>query len=456
MQEKLTVCILSLNRSKKVLTNLGKIFRSRNYKEGNLEVILIDNNSCDDTVLRVEEKFGEAVEIIQTGENIGITGWNRGVNVAQGQYVLLLDDDAYITDQNIDAAIKLFEDNPEVGIYAMRVISPFDGLDFNKEYPTGLLSFWGCGVFLRKRMVDEIGSYDEDFFFQAFELDYSIRAKNAGWKIFYDHHNPLYHMTTIMRNQTDFKFYYSRRNLIINAIRHFSIRGNFSILPDLISLTVGAKKNHKNRVIIRSIVDGLWVGFKKRSVVKPEIEKLYLDNFIEFQKSKIQLTAWNDKSFWRNRSEYYPDFDPEHAGTQNVLQPSKAIVREEKYEGYDWPAIDIGKLHFCIHKPPQNLDPLVVEFNDVTIERKQKISFIASLLDDRADDVFLCLDLKKGAQVVHKFRELISPEDNCKHVSLCLGENNIKDATLHIYSESVNENDKFEYAKISIYGLSVC
>lgn len=444
-----TVCILSYNRKNKVLTNISKLIKSKYFRENELEILVIDNCSSDNTIQEVKHKYSEYVTVLKTEKNIGISGWNVGIRKAKGEYLILLDDDAFLSQSNLDVAKKSLE-NKNIGIYSFRVVSPFDGLDFNKAYPTGNLSYWGCGVILRKKMLDEIGAYDPDFFFQAFELDLSIRAANSGWGTIYDYKNPLYHMTTIMTEQTPFKFYYSRRNLIVNVVKHFSLFSNFKILPRLIKITLSGRRKYGKKLVIKSILDGIKLGIKKRKVISKDIENRYINNFIEFSPIYIQNNAWNEGEYWKSREEYYPDYKIIFNKSTEFSYVNAKLINC-KYQGYDWLALNGGDNWFSIHKPPTGEKPACISFDKVFIQNNSVYKAIVSLVDDRSTPVEFNLDIFKNENLYSHFSCFISPDENGKEIYWDLKDLASNEYTFSFYSTSINENDQFEYSTLSVF-----
>ena len=97
-----TVNILSHNRKNELRHTLTKIYE-QDYK--NIEIIVVDNASSDGTPIMVETEFPE-VKLIKLYKNIGIAGWNKGFEVASGEYILVLDDDSYPGSDTINKALN--------------------------------------------------------------------------------------------------------------------------------------------------------------------------------------------------------------------------------------------------------------------------------------------------------------------------------------------------------------
>nr|WP_319539995.1 glycosyltransferase [uncultured Methanospirillum sp.] len=305
----ISICILSFNRKEKLFTTLNKIFEEITYPKEFIEVFVVDNGSFDKSADMVSMLF-PSVNLIRSSKNIGIEGWNYALKQVRGKYVVMLDDDAYIEGDILERSVKLFEMDKKNGIIALRAVNPQTGIDFLYEYPTGILSYWGCCAILRMEMLLKIGYYDECFFFQAIELDLSIRARNAGYNIVAPKDLFGYHMTSVGGIQSPSKFYYSRRNLIIIACKHFSGYVFIKILVYLVFMTLYFSRNYRFKTWFKAIIDGVYLGFKqKRCVASKKIQSEYANSFAEFISPHQQLEIWGNRDFWISKPEQYPDIN---------------------------------------------------------------------------------------------------------------------------------------------------
>ena len=127
-------------------------------------------------------------------------------------YILILNQDAYVQDRTIEHLVKCMEDNPECGIACPIQISasgnaiywggsleafPFgrhrrDPLEsYNSDFET----YWanGAAMLLRVGMVREIGFLDRNMRFICSDSDYSFTAKSRGWKVMVAHKALVHH-----------------------------------------------------------------------------------------------------------------------------------------------------------------------------------------------------------------------------------------------------------------------
>jgi len=210
-QPLVTVNILSYNRKDELRNTLTKVYE-QDYK--NIEVIVVDNASIDGSPEMVEKEFPDVI-LIRLDKNIGIAGWNKGFEIAKGEYVLVLDDDSYPQYSTLNRGIDILLFEPEVGIVALSVMNKHFKIcetHYFERYP---ISFIGCGAIIRRSVLLKIGFYETEIFIYHNELDLSIRMLNAGYKIKYLPNATVIHNYSIKSRfsntndllKTKFRFY---------------------------------------------------------------------------------------------------------------------------------------------------------------------------------------------------------------------------------------------------------
>ena len=220
----LSVIIISYNTKDLTLKCLDSIFSlSLSTVHCSLEVIVVDNASQDGSVTMIEKKFPQ-VHLIVNHQNFGFAkANNQALKIAQGDYLLLLNSDAQIQTEAICELISYLNSHPRVAAVTPKVVLPdgkidpachrglptpwnaltyfskleklfphsrlFSGyhqshLDLSTAHPVEATS--ATALLVRKTALDEIGLFDERFFFYAEDLDWCKRCHDAGWEIHYD------------------------------------------------------------------------------------------------------------------------------------------------------------------------------------------------------------------------------------------------------------------------------
>ena len=163
------------------------------------EIILIDNNSSDNSHLKCKENFPE-IKLIENNENIGLTARNLGIEKAKGEFIVFLDSDTVVTVNWLENLIKSFRENGEglyqpklmeknrpdvinsagnminiLGIGFSRGKGKKDEGQYEKFEEIGYTS--GACTLTSAKVVKKIGSINKIFFSYHDDLDYGWR----GW-----------------------------------------------------------------------------------------------------------------------------------------------------------------------------------------------------------------------------------------------------------------------------------
>ena len=184
------------------------------------EVIVIDNASEDGSPGMVAADFPQA-RLIRNAENRGFAAANnQGFAVAQGRHVLLLNSDTIVHGEVLARSVDWLDAHPDVAAMGCRVLNT-DGtvqrtcsmypsllnqvlltsglwkLRWPRFLGRGQIGHWnrdserevevisGCYMLVRRRVIDEVGPLDEDFFFFGEETDWCRRMRDAGWRLMF-------------------------------------------------------------------------------------------------------------------------------------------------------------------------------------------------------------------------------------------------------------------------------
>lgn len=171
-----TVNILSYNRKDELRNTLTKVFE-QDYK--NIEVIVVDNASTDGSGEMVKKEF-PSVQLIQMEKNIGIAGWNEGFKISKGEYVLVLDDDAYPERDAIHLSLNEFNSNDSIACITFNLINvetneyyKNNWLPQNKTEKTEWPVFVGCAFMIMKNRLPDSFTFPYHYFIYQHELPMS-------------------------------------------------------------------------------------------------------------------------------------------------------------------------------------------------------------------------------------------------------------------------------------------
>jgi hypothetical protein len=227
-----SIIIVNYN-GKHLLTSCLEAILRQEYK--NFEVIVVDNGSSDGSVHFIQEQFSW-VRLITLEKNTGFTGGNiEGMRHANGEWIVLLNNDALLCTDWLGIMISALESGPELGLCASRLViegthlldaagdaftTAFSGTkvgerhDF-EEYGERRLVPGACAAaaIYRRSMLDDIGFLDEDFFLNHEDTDLNMRAWLSGWKCLYVPEAMVWHkVSSTIGRMSDTSVYYFARN----------------------------------------------------------------------------------------------------------------------------------------------------------------------------------------------------------------------------------------------------
>jgi GT2 family glycosyltransferase len=194
------------------------------------EIIVIDNNSTDDSCLMMQERF-PAVKLIQNKENFGFPkGNNIGVSEAKGKYICILNPDTVVAEDTFTKILAFAEEQENLGIVGCKLIDgtgnflpeskrgiPTPWVAFTKvfglykvfpkwklfnqyyaqyinENETGKVEILvGAFMFMKRDLFLELGGFDENCFMYADDIDLSYRALQKQKSNYYFHETTVIH-----------------------------------------------------------------------------------------------------------------------------------------------------------------------------------------------------------------------------------------------------------------------
>jgi GT2 family glycosyltransferase len=214
-----------------------------------VEIVLVDNGSDDGSASFVRERY-PAVKVLNLPENKGFAGGNNaGIGIATGKYIALLNNDTKADPAWLANLLREAEPSPpDVGMWACKILSYdhpdiidnvglllySDGLGRGKgrlekdqgqfDLPGEALFPSGCAGLYRKKMLDEIGLFDEEFFAYADDVDIGLRARLAGWKCLYVPSARVYHKYSSSSSAySPFKALLVERNRIWVLLKYYPV-----------------------------------------------------------------------------------------------------------------------------------------------------------------------------------------------------------------------------------------
>ena len=220
----------------------------------NLEVIVVDNASTQDEASIISEKYPH-VKVIRSPRNIGFAGGNNlGIKEAQGKYILLINNDTYFKEFNIDPLIERLESSNKIGIVCPKLrfawgnnpiqyagysslstitvrnqaigFGEEDKGQYNTAHPTPYAH--GAAMLIKREAINKVGLMPECFFLYYEELDWSMMFTRTGYEIWYDPACTVYHKESQTTGpNSPLRTYYITRNRLLLVKRNFKGIGKY-------------------------------------------------------------------------------------------------------------------------------------------------------------------------------------------------------------------------------------
>lgn len=203
---KVSVIILTYNNWSYTRQCLLSLQKPGRYP--NMEILIIDNGSTDETLHHLEELDPELFRIIYSSANLGFAAGNSlGCRKATGEYIILLNNDTIVPDGSwTRRLIRPLEKDPAIGMTGPmsnyvgndQVVDHFVGNPVEGAHPNWLRDFYDVykgsyrftellGFFcvaMRRSVFDQVGGLDSKYGIGMFEDDdYCERVKRAGYKL---------------------------------------------------------------------------------------------------------------------------------------------------------------------------------------------------------------------------------------------------------------------------------
>jgi len=221
---RMDVIVVCWNDRAKITTALDSVFALPEVRENPelVNVVISDNGSTDGSRDFLRARYGERIQIVENGKNLGFAAaCNRAFAVSSAQYLYLLNPDAELRSGALAAMIAFMDAHPRCGIAGSRILN-YDG---SVQQSVGQFDTWagaflrssawgewpllarfangaslrdwrydterridlaiGAALAIRRTLIAQIGPFDERFFLYHEEVDFAKRAAEAGWETWF-------------------------------------------------------------------------------------------------------------------------------------------------------------------------------------------------------------------------------------------------------------------------------
>jgi len=319
------ISIIIVNYNVKDFLEQSLLSIKRSLKNIPSEIFVVDNDSSDESVPMLKERFPEVI-LIENKVNSGFSAANNlAIKKAKGEFIVLINPDTVVQEDTFIKLLEFFDKNPHASAATCKILNP-DGsfsVDSRHSIPTPMTAFWkligfnklfpkskifarynltflseddihkveaisGSFMMIRREMVNEVGLLDERFFMYCEDIDYCHRINKAGGEIYYVPTSQIIHYKgeSTKKNNIDYVYNFNK-SLYLFYKKHYQKKYitpiKWLILLGVIirGLLIFVKNNFKQYfpVIIDIIVlnFSIFLSFYIRFEMKSEF---HLDNYL--------------------------------------------------------------------------------------------------------------------------------------------------------------------------------
>lgn len=268
----LSIVIVAYNRKDALLRTLAHL---RDHEPAaSAEVVVVDNASSDGTAKEVRRRF-PGVRLIELNENTGVAAFNRGVEAAPGETVLILDDDSWPDPTALALALELLAERPDVAGVALHPRHPDGG---RSEWPFArrvheACDAWpvmGCGNLVRKDAWQRAGGYCEGYFLYRNDTDLALSLAAIG-RVWFDPCWVVWHDSPAATRKSVRWCHLATRNWLWMARRHGERPARaWAWLGVLQAFRLAGLRPAALAAVARGIFDGLFGKAPKPAARAPD------------------------------------------------------------------------------------------------------------------------------------------------------------------------------------------
>ena len=301
MNEKFLISIVVLNyNAGELLLNCINSLKKSTYQ--NIEILVVDNISSDDSHTKCKKQFPD-IKLIQNRKNLGYCGGNNvGIKEAKGEFIVILNPDTIVEENWLDEMFNAFNEFGD-GLYQPKIISLNEsdiiqstgnmihvfGFGFARDKGKKIIEkkeeiekigyASGTCLFTTKKVLEKVGLLDEFLFLYHDDLDLGWRAAQIGINSYYVPKSKIFHAESYSLKWSAKKFYWLERN------RKYCLKTHYS------------KDTYKKMSFSLMLVDlSIWIFYISKGFLNAKIraeldilknKKIIENKYLELEKKKI-------------------------------------------------------------------------------------------------------------------------------------------------------------------------
>lgn len=300
------------------------------------EIIVVDNASADNSCAMIKAHFPNVI-LLENKDNLGFSKANNlGVSKAKGDYVLILNPDTVVGETTFDEILSFADNKKDLGALGVQLVDGTGAYlpESKREIPTLKSSFFkmmgsdnskntyyansvgqnetgavpvlvGAFMLMKKKVYEQVGGFDEDYFMYGEDIDLSYKLLKAGYTNYYVGSSKVIHFKgeSTRKDVRYLKHFHGAMEIFYK--KHF--RSN--VLQNT-AMKVGTKlwflakylKLSDAAIIISERENVLYVGEKKIAIDKQMRRNLNFVKFNSFQKLERYIQKKNVNEVWFDES----------------------------------------------------------------------------------------------------------------------------------------------------------
>ena len=235
------VSIVIVNYNCEDIIECIKSVKDNNYPKNSMEIIVVDNNSTDGSVIKIKRSSLD-VKLISLDKNYGYgIGCNYGAKYSHGKYLVFLNPDSLVDKNWLQNLVNIMESEKTIGTVTSKIMyyynkkkinslgcflsifgicgsltSPdYVGMPFTTNFDVFAPS--GASFIIEKETFRKISGFDENLFLYSEDVDIGWRVLTLGLRNVVSTSSIMYHKTesSTLSKKKYFYFYNTRNNLLI-------------------------------------------------------------------------------------------------------------------------------------------------------------------------------------------------------------------------------------------------
>jgi GT2 family glycosyltransferase len=299
-KESLTSIIVLNYNAGELLLNCIDSLKKSTYQ--NIEILVVDNISSDDSHTKCKKQFPD-IRLIQNAKNLGYCGGNNvGIKEAKGEFIVILNPDTIVDENWLHEIFNAFNEFGD-GLYQPKIISLNEsniiqstgnmihafGFGFARDKGKKIIEkkeeieeigyASGTCLFTTKKVLEKVGLLDEFLFLYHDDLDLGWRAAQIGINSYYVPKSKIFHAESYSLKWSAKKFYWLERN------RKYCLKTHYS------------KDTYNKMSFSLMLVDlSVWLFYISKGFLNAKIraeldilknKKIIENKYLELEKKKI-------------------------------------------------------------------------------------------------------------------------------------------------------------------------